>query len=75
MSFEDFLLKNLIAARHVGDKIYGSGMQVLSFLDDIFPALLSSLSDTSDEVGPPNLSTSFLDNKKLKRMIVLFTRT
>lgn len=39
---------------------YGLGMQVLSFLDDIFPALLSSLSDTSDEVGPTNLSTSFL---------------
>jgi hypothetical protein len=26
-------------------------LQVLSFLDDIFPALLTSLSDTSDEVS------------------------
>ena len=34
-------------------------MQVLSFLDDIFPALLSSLSDTSDEVGPTTSATRF----------------
>lgn len=34
--------------------------QVLSFLDDIFPALLQALSDTSDEVSAFTLTTSCL---------------
>ena len=33
-------------------------LQVLSFLDDIFPALLTSLSDPSDEVSSAPLDVN-----------------
>ena len=51
---------------HEDNIFLGRGLQVLPFLDDIFPALLSSLSDTSDEVGPTSLSSSFFCRKKLE---------
>lgn len=47
----------------------GAGVQVLSFLDDIFPALLSSLADTSDEVGPTNLTISLFLLQKFTRWV------
>jgi hypothetical protein len=51
---------------HEDNIFLGRGLQVLPFLDDIFPALLSSLSNISGEVGPTSLSNSFFCRKKLE---------